>query len=86
MNDWYNHTLSSRLIDKRQGCIILTMQRLHEDDLVGHVLGRVGGSACRHSASAVEPAGLGMYRTWPYASGRVHVPAVDSGANDSRVF
>jgi predicted phage terminase large subunit-like protein len=38
VNDWYDHTLFSRLNDKRTGCIILIMQRLHEDDLVGHVL------------------------------------------------
>ncbi|HZR31150.1 MAG TPA: phage terminase large subunit [Terriglobales bacterium] len=37
VNDWYDHTLYSRLNDKRNGCIILIMQRLHEDDLVGHV-------------------------------------------------
>src|SRR5271169_5672544 len=38
-NDWYDHTLYSRLNDKRTGCIIIIMQRLHEDDLVGHVIG-----------------------------------------------
>jgi len=38
VNDWYNHTLYSRLNDKQKGCIIIIMQRLHEDDLVGHVL------------------------------------------------
>ena len=37
-NDWYDHTLYSRLNDKRSGCIIIIMQRLHEDDMVGHVL------------------------------------------------
>ena len=37
-NQWYDHTLYSRLNDKRGGSIILIMQRLHEDDLVGHVL------------------------------------------------
>ena len=37
VNDWYDHTLCSRLNDKRTGCIILIMQRLHEDDLTGHV-------------------------------------------------
>ena len=36
-NDWYDHTVYSRLNDKRTGCFILIMQRLHEDDLVGHV-------------------------------------------------
>jgi predicted phage terminase large subunit-like protein len=38
VNEWYNHTLVSRLNDKRTGSIILIMQRLHEEDLVGHVL------------------------------------------------
>jgi predicted phage terminase large subunit-like protein len=37
-NNWYDGTLYSRLNDKRNGAIILIMQRLHEDDLVGHVL------------------------------------------------
>jgi predicted phage terminase large subunit-like protein len=37
VNDWYSHTLYSRLNHKATGCIILIMQRLHEDDLVGHV-------------------------------------------------
>jgi len=38
-NDWFDHTLYSRLNNKKDGIIILIMQRLHEDDLVGHVLG-----------------------------------------------
>ena len=38
VNDWFDHTLYSRLNDKQKGCIIIIMQRLHEDDLVGHVL------------------------------------------------
>jgi predicted phage terminase large subunit-like protein len=37
-NNWYDTVLLSRLNDKKAGCIILIMQRLHEDDLVGHVL------------------------------------------------
>lgn len=37
-NLWYRHTLTTRLNDKRQGRIVLVMQRLHEDDMVGHVL------------------------------------------------
>jgi predicted phage terminase large subunit-like protein len=38
VNDWYDNTLLSRLNDKTNGCIIIIMQRLHQDDLVGHVL------------------------------------------------
>ena len=37
VNEWYDHTLITRLNDKRDGSIIIIMQRLHEDDLVGHV-------------------------------------------------
>jgi predicted phage terminase large subunit-like protein len=37
-NEWYDHTLYSRLNDKRWGAIVIIMQRLHEDDLIGHVL------------------------------------------------
>lgn len=38
VNDWYDNTLLSRLNDKKNGCIIVIMQRLHQDDLVGHAL------------------------------------------------
>lgn len=40
VNHWFDNTLRSRLNDKATGCIIIVMQRLHEDDLVGHVLGQ----------------------------------------------
>ncbi|MBC7495976.1 MAG: phage terminase large subunit [Sphingomonadaceae bacterium] len=42
VNDWFDGTLLSRLIDKRRGCIVVIMRRLHEDDLVGHLLDRGG--------------------------------------------
>ncbi len=38
VNRWFDNTLRSRLNDKADGCIIIVMQRLHQDDLVGHVL------------------------------------------------
>ena len=37
-NEWFSHTLYSRLNNKRTGAIVIIIQRLHEDDLVGHVL------------------------------------------------
>lgn len=40
VNEWYNNTLYSRLDDKRDGVIILIMQRLHAEDLVGYLLER----------------------------------------------
>ena len=39
-NDWYKNTLLSRLNNKETGVIIIVMQRLHQDDLVGHILAR----------------------------------------------
>jgi predicted phage terminase large subunit-like protein len=41
-NEWYDSTLYSRLNHKAEGCIIIIMQRLHENDLVGHVLEQEG--------------------------------------------
>jgi predicted phage terminase large subunit-like protein len=38
VRDWYFNTLLSRLDDKRNGAIVLVMQRLHEDDLAGVLL------------------------------------------------
>jgi hypothetical protein len=37
-NDWFDHTVMTRLNDKKTGAIVIIMQRLHEDDVVGHVL------------------------------------------------
>jgi predicted phage terminase large subunit-like protein len=36
--DWYGGSLVSRLNDKQNGAIVAVMQRLHEDDLAGHLL------------------------------------------------
>jgi predicted phage terminase large subunit-like protein len=38
--EWYDNTFLSRLNNKETGVIIIVMQRLHQDDLVGHVLER----------------------------------------------
>jgi len=40
--NWYGSTLISRLNDKKRGVIIVVMQRLHQDDLVGHLLDKGG--------------------------------------------
>jgi hypothetical protein len=37
-NEWFSHTLLTRLNDQQNGRILVIMQRLHENDLVGHVL------------------------------------------------
>jgi predicted phage terminase large subunit-like protein len=40
VNDWFHSTLLSRLDSRRDDVIILIMQRLHVDDLAGHVMSR----------------------------------------------
>jgi predicted phage terminase large subunit-like protein len=50
VNDWWDNTLCSRLNHKITGCIVIVMQRLHEDDLVGHAL-----DIERRQGLAIEP-------------------------------
>ena len=38
--DWFDNSLSTRLNNAKTGAMILVMQRLHEDDLTGHILAR----------------------------------------------
>jgi predicted phage terminase large subunit-like protein len=54
VNEWYDHTLYSRLNDKTNGRIVIVMQRLHEDDLVGHVQDREPWNITRFPAIAEE--------------------------------
>lgn len=42
INDWFDGTALSRLDNKQEGAIVIIMQRLHLDDLVGHVLAKGG--------------------------------------------
>src|SRR6266478_3528069 len=53
-NEWYDHTLYSRLNDKLSGAIVLIMHRLHEDDLAGHVLEQEPWEVVRLPAIADE--------------------------------
>jgi len=51
-NEWYDHTLYSRLNDKLSGAIVVVMHRLHEDDLAGHVLAQEDWDVVRLPAIA----------------------------------
>ena len=57
-NDWFDHTLYSRLNDKLTGAIVLIMHRLHEDDLAGHVLAQEAWEVVRFPAIAEEDEAL----------------------------
>ncbi len=54
VNEWYERTLYSRLDNKAAGCIIIVMQRLHEDDLVGHLVRQGGWKVLKFPAIAIE--------------------------------
>ncbi|MDF0584694.1 terminase [Bradyrhizobium yuanmingense] len=41
-NEWFDRSLMSRLNDKSKGSIIVLMQRLHQQDLTGHLIERRG--------------------------------------------
>jgi predicted phage terminase large subunit-like protein len=69
-NDWFDHTVYSRLNNKRNGCIILITQRLHEDDLVGHVLGQGSWKVLSFPAIAEKEESY-IIRT-PYARRQFH--------------
>lgn len=52
--DWYANTLSSRLDDKKNDTMLLVTQRIHEDDLPGHLLKSEGWTLLSLPAIAVE--------------------------------
>jgi predicted phage terminase large subunit-like protein len=52
--DWYGGALVSRLNDKQTGSIIAVMQRLHEDDLAGHLMRQGGWDHLDMPAIALE--------------------------------
>jgi hypothetical protein len=54
VNEWFDHTLYSRPNNKQSGCIIIIMQRLHQDDMVGHVLQQGDWKVLRFPAIAIE--------------------------------
>lgn len=46
--DWFDNALSTRLNNPQTGAMILVMQRLHEDDLTGHILSSHGAQDWVH--------------------------------------
>ncbi len=54
VNRWFDNVLLSRLDSKAAGAIVIVMQRLHEDDLIGHVLSQGEWELLRLPAIAEE--------------------------------
>jgi hypothetical protein len=79
-NEWYDHTLYSRLNDKLTGAIVLIMHRPHEDDLAGHVLEQEPWEVVRLPAIADDAEWHRVARADPPDDRRVQI----SPANTSR--
>ena len=54
VNDWFDGTAYTRLDSKKDGAIIIIMQRLHLDDLVGYVQEKGGWDIVSLPAIAEE--------------------------------
>src|SRR6266511_2403251 len=67
---WYENTLLSRLDDKVHGAIVVVMQRLHLDDLAGHLLEKRGFEHLCLPAIAEQK------QTVQLGNGRTHVREV----------
>ena len=83
-NRWVDLTLFSRLDNKVEGAIILVMQRLHEEDLAGHLLERGGWEHLSLPAIAEDdgrvPVGFdrhGQLRFYRRRTGDVLVPRLE---------
>jgi predicted phage terminase large subunit-like protein len=55
VNDWFDNSVLSRLDSQEEGAIIIVMQRLHTDDLVGHVLSKSKWDVISFPALAEQP-------------------------------
>ncbi|WP_339631183.1 phage terminase large subunit [uncultured Sneathiella sp.] len=54
VNDWYHHTAFTRLNNKNTGCVIIISQRVHCDDLIGHLLELEEDEWCYLDIPAIE--------------------------------
>ena len=64
VNAWFDGALYSRLNNKEKGAIVLIMQRLHTDDLVGHVMGQEPWDMLALPAIAIKEEGHVIAGAW----------------------
>ena len=78
--DWYSGTTLSRLDNKKEGVIILVSQRLHEDDLSGHLIAQGNWWHIKLPAIAEETIKyqISANRTFTFNEGDVLHPARES--------
>jgi len=78
VTEWFEGTLYSRLDDKRRDAIIVIMQRVHVDDLVGHLLAKGGWRHINLAAIATSPERFAL------ADGRVFTRSVGDALHPDR--
>jgi len=78
VEQWYHNTLYPRLDSKADDAIVVVMQRLHEDDLVGTLLRMGGWEHLNLPAIAL------VQETIPLGSARVHVRRADDVLHPER--
>jgi hypothetical protein len=78
--EWYRSTLLSRADDKKQARIVLVMQRVHQNDLVGYLQEQGGFEVLNLPAIAQreETYCLGAGRTYTRQKGEILHPAHES--------
>lgn len=86
VKEFWDNTLYTRLNDKGRGAIVIVMQRLHDDDLVGHVTRKEAWEVARIPAIETEDR---EYRVGP-GEGDVHLrragKVIDPGREDAGVL
>jgi len=78
--DRFENTILSRLDNKQKGCIIIIMQRLHMDDLTGHLLQKGGWTVLSLPAIAEteQSVPVGEGKIWRRSPGGVLHPDYES--------
>lgn len=79
--DWFDQTFASRLDDKKRGAIVVVMQRLHANDLTGHLMGAGGWTRLCLPAEAMRRATV---RFGPHAVTRAPGDALMPGREGAR--
>ena len=80
VNEWFDNTLRSRFNNPRTGAFMLVMQRMHENDLTGHVL-----NDPTHWNQLVIPAETDIERKFSLASGKVYTMRPGELMNPTRL-
>ena len=77
VNNWFDGTVLTRLNNPKQGVVIVVMQRLHVDDLAGHLMEKEGWTVLKIPAFAEVDTDyqLGNGKTYTYKAGEVLHPA-----------